>query len=150
MRILPISKRKYATKIEIRNTYLVRIWYVLTLVRTKYVFTSLNTPFGTYLVRICFSKYVLRILIAYFRFFIAYFSLGYLFASSPSPRACLGVGQQTTNLKKNFKTHARTGGSRRKRAKKDINKNKNEGRCARRRPSGPPLTRPTAGTTTSL
>ena len=62
---------------EIRNTYLVRIWYVLTLVRTKYVFASLNTPFGTYLVRICFSKYVLRIFIAYFRFFIAYFSLGY-------------------------------------------------------------------------
>jgi len=45
---------------EIHNTYLVRIWYVLTLVRTKYVFASLNTPFGTYLVRICFSKYVLR------------------------------------------------------------------------------------------
>ena len=76
MRILPISKRKYATKMEIRNTYLVRIWYVLTLVRTKYVFAYLNTPFGTYLVRICFSKYVLRIFIAYFRFFIAYFSLG--------------------------------------------------------------------------
>ena len=49
MRILPISKRKYATKMEIRNTYLVRIWYVLTLVRTKYVFASLNAPFGTYL-----------------------------------------------------------------------------------------------------
>ena len=78
MRILPISKRsrKYATKMEISNTYLVRIWYVLTLVRAKYVFTSLNAPFGTYLVRICFSKYVLRILIAYFRFFIAYFVLG--------------------------------------------------------------------------
>ena len=48
---------------EIRNTYLVRIWYVLTLVRNKCVFASLNTPFGTYLVRICFSKYVFRILI---------------------------------------------------------------------------------------
>ena len=50
---------------EISNTYLVRIWYILTLVRTKNVFASLNTPFGTYLVRICFSKYVLHILTAY-------------------------------------------------------------------------------------
>jgi len=65
MLILPISKRKYAPKVEIRNTYLVRIWYVLTLVRTKYVFASLNTPFGTHLVRICFSKYAFRILIAF-------------------------------------------------------------------------------------
>ena len=44
----------------ILNTYLVRIWYVLTLVRTKHVFASLNTKFGTYWVRICFSKYALR------------------------------------------------------------------------------------------
>jgi len=37
---------------EIRNTYMVRIWYVLTLVRTKYVFASKYTMryvFDTYL-----------------------------------------------------------------------------------------------------
>jgi len=45
---------RHATKIEIRNTFLVRIWYVLTLVRTKYVTAFLNAPFGTYLVRLCF------------------------------------------------------------------------------------------------
>ena len=89
---------------EIRNTYLVRIWYVLTLVRTKYVFASLNTPFGTYLVRICFSKYVLRIFIAYFRFFIAYFSLGYrpfrtlVRARGPVLR-CSRAGRQIVTLK---------------------------------------------------
>ena len=73
------------TKMEIRKTYLVRIWYVLTL-----VFAFLNTPFGTYLARICFSKYVLRILIAYFRFFNAYFSLGYAQTRALAKRDSMG------------------------------------------------------------
>jgi len=39
MRILPISKLKYATKMEIRNTYLVRIWYVFASLNTYCVFS---------------------------------------------------------------------------------------------------------------
>ena len=65
---------------EIRNTYLVRICYVFQVLPLFHVEKSVFGTWKSPKIRICFSKYVLRILIAYFRFFIAYFCLGtYLF-----------------------------------------------------------------------
>jgi hypothetical protein len=62
---------------EIRNTHLVRICYVFHVLRLFHVEKSVFGTWKSPKMRICFSKYVLRILIAYFRFFIAYFCLGY-------------------------------------------------------------------------